>query len=264
MPTKLKMNRIQDNLCTKRFGRSILFSHSVDSTNKWAEKLATYGAREGTVVIAETQTAGRGRSGKKWISPSGGLWFSLILRPKLSPAETVKLTFVAGLAVAKVLQENFNLDVETKWPNDVLVNGRKICGILLEMNTTGEAVSFVVVGIGVNANFDAAKSFPEQLKKTATSLENELGRKVHLEKLFGALLERLEALYELFTKEGFTSILEEWKKKAAFLGRHVEVTGRAENISGLALNVDHEGVLILRLEDGTIRRVFVGDVSLRA
>jgi BirA family biotin operon repressor/biotin-[acetyl-CoA-carboxylase] ligase len=260
---KIRIGQLQDSLCTKRLGRTILFSREVDSTNKWAKELTMYGACEGTVVIAETQTRGRGRLGREWVSPTGGLWFSLILRPKLRPAEAVKLTFAAGLAVTKVLREMFGLKSETKWPNDVLVNGRKICGILTEMNTTGETVNFVVVGVGVNANFDVEKALPEQLKKVATSLENELGRKVQLEELFGGLLERLENLYELFTKKGFNPVLEEWKNYAGFLGYQVEVISPTEKLSGLALDVDHDGALVLRLEDGTMRRIFVGDVSLR-
>lgn len=264
MSAKLNVNQLQDGLRTRRFGRNILFSREVDSTNKWAKKLAIYGAGEGTVTIAETQMKGRGRLDREWISPTGGLWFSLILRPKLSPTEAIKLTFVAGLAVAKVLREMFDLRAETKWPNDVLVNGRKICGVLAEMNTTGETVNFVVVGVGVNVNFDVENVFPEQLKRVATSLEKELGRKVKLEKLFRALLERLENLYELFIKEGFNPILNEWKNYAGFLGCKVEVSSPAGKMSGLALDIDDEGALVLRLEDGTVKRVFVGDVSVRA
>jgi BirA family biotin operon repressor/biotin-[acetyl-CoA-carboxylase] ligase len=262
--TKLSVNLLQDGLCTKRFGRSVLFSREVDSTNDWAKKLATYGAYEGTVVVAETQTKGRGRLDRGWISPTGGLWFSLILRPKLRPAESVKLTFVAGLAVAKVLREMFGLKAETKWPNDVLVNGRKICGVLTEMNTTGETVNLVVVGIGINANFDVEKVFPDSLKRVATSIENELGRKVQLHRLFRVLLEHLENLYELFTKEGFSPVLREWKDYADFLGRQVIIISLTEKIHGLALDVDNDGALIMRLADGSVRRVFVGDVSLRA
>lgn len=263
MSAKLNVNQLQNGLRTRRFGRSILFSREVDSTNKWAKELAIYGASEGTVAIAETQTKGRGRLDREWFSPTGGLWFSLILRPNLSPTEAVKLTLVAGLAVAKVLREMFDLRAETKWCNDVLVNGRKVCGVLAEMNTTSEIVNFVVVGVGVNVNFDVENVFPEQLKEVATSLEKELGRKVKLEKLFRALLERLESLYELFVKEGFNPILEEWKNYAGFLGCKVEVTVPTGEMSGLASDVDPEGALVLKLEDGTVKRVFVGDVSLQ-
>jgi BirA family biotin operon repressor/biotin-[acetyl-CoA-carboxylase] ligase len=263
MSAKIRLNQLQDGLRTKYLGRKILFSHEIGSTNDWAKELARYGAREGTVVIAGTQTNGRGRLDRKWVSPIGGLWFSLILRIKLHPSEALKLTFVAGLAVAKVLRDMFNLRVETKWPNDVLVKGRKICGILNEMNTTGETVNFVVVGIGVNTNFDVEKTLPEHLKRVSTSLENELGRKVRLEELFRGLLGKLENLYDHFTKDGFDSILEEWKSYASFLGHQVEVTGSKEKLSGLALDVNNDGVLILRLEDGRIKHVFVGDVSLQ-
>jgi len=263
VPTKIRVGQLQDGLRTKRLGRSVLFSCEVGSTNEWAKELATYGAQEGTVVIAETQTRGRGRLGRGWVSPIGGLWFSLILRPNLRPVEAAKLTFVAGLAVAKVLREMFGLKVETKWPNDVLVNGKKICGILTEMNTTGETVNFVVVGVGVNANFDVEKVFPEELIRVTTSLENELGRKVRLEKLFTGLLETIENLYELYIRKGFNPILEEWKGYAGFLGRRVEVTSPTEKLSGLALDVDRDGALVIRLKDERIRRVFVGDVSLQ-
>jgi len=263
VPTKIKVGQLQDDLRTKHLGRSILFSREVGSTNEWAKELAMYGAQEGTVVIAETQTRGRGRLGREWFSPNGGLWFSLILRPKLHPVEAAKLTFVAGLAVAKVLHEMFGLMVETKWPNDVLVNGKKICGILTEMNTTGEKVNFVVVGVGVNANFDVEKVFPEELIRVTTSLENELRRKVRLEKLFAGLLETIEKLYELYTRKGFNPVLEEWKGYAGFLGRRVEVTSPTEKLSGQALDVDRDGALVIRLKDERIRRVFVGDVSLQ-
>jgi len=259
----VNVDRLQEGLRTKRFGRNIIFLREVGSTNDLAKELAGYGAVEGMVVVAETQTVGRGRLDREWISPKGGLWFSVILRPELKPAEAVKLVFVAGLAVAEVLRELYRMRAETKWPNDVLVKGRKVCGILTEMNTTGEKVNYVTVGVGVNANF-VEKAFPENLKTVATSLENELGRKVRLEELFKALLERLENIYGLFLKEGFAPVLEKWKKYASFLGCQVEVTSLTEKMSGLALDVDQEGALVLRLEDGTITRFFVGDISLRA
>ena len=261
---KINLNRLQEGLRAKRFGKRIFFSSVVDSTNEWAKELVLLGAPEGTVAIAQTQTGGRGRLGRVWFSPEGGLWFSVVLKPKLKAAEAVKLVFVAGLAVAEVLRELYGLKVETKWPNDVLVDGRKICGILAEMSTVGEKVNFVVLGIGVNANFDAGKVFPEELWESATSLMNELGRKVKLEELFRVLLERLDSVYEEFLKKGFSLILERWKSYAGFLGKQVVVTSGTETLHGLALDVDNEGALAIRLEDGTVKRIFVGDVSLRA
>lgn len=263
MSAKFEAESLQDELHTTRLGRTIIFSHEVNSTNEWAKELAIHGAEEGTVAIAETQSKGRGRLGREWISPVGGLWFSVVLRPTLSPNEAVKLSFVAGLVVAKVLHEMFDLQVSTKWPNDVLVNGQKICGILSEMNTTDKTVNFVVVGLGINGNFDAEKVFPNHLRKVVTSLENELGRKVQLEKLFVALLERLEMFYDQFNEEGFDPILKEWKNYASFLGHQVEVRTQTEKIRGFALDIDPEGALLLKFEDGTVKQIFVGDISFQ-
>jgi len=257
------VDKLQYGLRTKRFGRKILFSHQVGSTNDWAKELALLGAEEGTVAMAETQTAGHGRLGREWASPEGGLWFSVIFRPELEPTEASKLVFAAGLAVAEVLHELYGLRAETKWPNDVLVNGRKVCGILAEMNTTGDEVNFVVIGVGINANFDAKEALPEELSKDATSLETALGRSVQLDTLFRTMLERLECIYELFVKEGFASVLTMWKKYATFLGCKVEVLTGTERLVGFALDVDDDGGLTVKLENGNVRDVLVGDVSLR-
>ena len=257
------MDKLQYGLRTKRFGRKILFSHEVGSTNDWAKELALLGAEEGTVAIAETQTAGHGRLGREWASPEGGLWFSVIFRPELESAEASKLVFAAGLAVAEVLHELYGLLVETKWPNDVLVNERKVCGILSEMNTIGDEVNFVVIGVGINANFDAKEALSEELFENATSLETALGRSVQLDTLFRTVLERLEYVYELFVKEGFASVLTMWKKYATFLGCKVEVLTGTEKLVGLALDVDDDGGLTVKLENGTVKHVLVGDVSLR-
>jgi len=250
-------------LRTSFLGRSILFSGKVTSTNEWAKKLARQSAPEGTVVIAETQTHGRGRLCREWISPLGGLWFSLILRPKHRPARVPQLIFVAGLAVAETLREQYDLRTETKWPNDVLVNGRKICGILGETSTTGKEINAVVLGIGINANFAAEQVLPESLRARATSLETELNRKIQLEELFNRLLMKLEATYRLYTRKGFSPILKQWKRYAGFLSQEVDVTDRNEKITGVAFDVDEDGVLILLLQNGVFKHVSAGDVSLR-
>jgi BirA family biotin operon repressor/biotin-[acetyl-CoA-carboxylase] ligase len=260
---RINADKLQEGLPTKRFGRSVFFRREVGSTNDWAKDLAELDAEEGTVAIAETQTAGHGRLGREWFSPRGGLWFSVILRPKMSPSEAVGLVFVAGLAVAEVLQEKYGLEVETKWPNDVLVNGKKVCGILAEMNTKGRTVNFVVMGFGVNVNFLVEKAFLEPLRKTVTSLEKELGQKVQLEALFKGLLEKLESRYEQCVQNGLAFLLAEWKKYSSFLGRKVEVRSRGEKLLGVALDVEGDGALVIRLEDGSVERILVGDVSLR-
>ncbi len=263
MSTKISVEKLQEGLKTKLLGKYLFFSREAGSTNDWAKELAELGAPEGTVAIAETQTSGRGRLDRKWHSPKGGLWFSIILKPKLKPMETVKLVFLAGLAVAETLRSLYALKVETKWPNDVLVDGLKVCGILSEMKTLGEKVAYVIVGVGVNANFEADKMFPSELRNTATSLETLLGRKVVLEELFRTLLEKMESLYELFLNDGFNQILEKWKGFASFLGREVEVLTESEKIDGFAVDVDDDGALVLKLKDGSLKRVFVGDFSLK-
>jgi BirA family biotin operon repressor/biotin-[acetyl-CoA-carboxylase] ligase len=197
------------------------------------------------------------------VSPKGGLYFSVVLRPELNAREAAKLVFVAGLAVAKVLNEAHGLKVETKWPNDVLVGGRKLCGILSEGQVSGVRTDWVVIGVGVNANVDVEKDFPEDLRKTATSLEAELGKAVRLEHVFSELVKQMEKEYDLFLQMGFARVLEEWKRYAVFLVKGVEVASGSERLQGLAVDIDDEGALVLKLEDGVLKRVFAGDVALR-
>lgn len=256
------MDKLQEGLRTNRLGKRIFYIREVDSTNEWAKKLAKLGAEEGTVVVVEIQTAGHGRLGREWFSPEGGLWFSVVLRPKMRASEAIGLVFAAGLAVAEVLREAYGLPVETKWPNDVLVNGKKICGILCEMDMTGDAAVFVVVGVGVNVNVDVEKVLPRSLQGGATSVQDELGKTVRLEELLRLVLERLEIVYDLYVKEELVPVLEKWKKHARFIGQRVRVANETERVSGLAFDVDSEGALVLKLEDGTLRRFLVGDVSM--
>ena len=260
---KIDADKLQEGLNTKNFGKKIVFLHEATSTNDFAKELANYGADEGTVVLAENQSAGKGRLGRVWLSPRGGLYFSIILKPKIKISDAVKLVFVASLAVAESIRNLYGLKVETKWPNDVLVDGKKVCGILAETSSIGERLKFVVLGVGVNANFNVKEAFPKELQESATSLQDMLGRKVEIEKLFKKLLERLERLYTLFLKNGFTQILEKWKKFAGFLGHRVEVLSDNQKWIGLALNVEEDGSLSLKLEDGTVKRFLFGDVTLR-
>ncbi|OGD45675.1 biotin--[acetyl-CoA-carboxylase] ligase [Candidatus Bathyarchaeota archaeon RBG_13_46_16b] len=260
----MDLNKLLEGLETKRVGRSVFFKRSVASTNSWARRFAGLGACDGTVFLAETQTAGRGRLKRRWISPAGGLWFSVVLRPKLKPTEAFGLVFVASLAVAEVLEEFYGLKTQAKWPNDVLVNAKKICGILAETKLESKNVEHVVVGVGINANFGVKKFLPEDLWKTATSLKDELGRKIELEMLLKALLEKLERLCDVFLEKGFSVVLDEWKKYAGFLGRQVKVVSMDERLTGLALDVDNSGSLVLKLGDGTVRHVVAGDVVLRS
>jgi biotin-[acetyl-CoA-carboxylase] ligase BirA-like protein len=262
MVKKTMPELVQERLCTTRFGKQIFFSRTVGSTNKWARQLAESGAEEGTVTVAETQTAGRGRLGREWISPHGGLWFSIVLRPRKSASEVAKLAFVASLAVARVLRRKYGLRAETKWPNDVTVNGRKICGILGETDFSGKTSDFTVLGIGINANVHTSMYFSPSIRPVVTSIQDELGRKIAVDKLLRAVLEELEKFYDLFIIRGFDPVLTQWKKYAGFLGKQIAVQDGTERIRGLAYDVDTEGALILKLENASLRRVVVGDVSL--
>jgi len=260
----MRLDVLQERLQTQRFGRRILFRRVVDSTNEWAKELAEFGVEEGTVIIAEQQTAGKGRLGREWISPKGGLWFSIVLRPCKSVGETTKLVFMASLAVTEVLHQKYRLRTETKWPNDVMVNRRKICGILAETTTSDDKLSYVVLGIGINANVQMDEYFATSNKPMPTSIQNELGHEIQLFSLLRTLLEELEKLYDLFIMKGSDSILEKWKAYATFIGKEVVVQDQNERVSGIAYDIDDGGALILRLENGTLRRFFAGDLSLRS
>jgi biotin-[acetyl-CoA-carboxylase] ligase BirA-like protein len=253
---------VRKGLQTDFIGKTIRHFREVTSTNDIAKELAAKGAEEGTVVIAETQTQGRGRIGRRWASPTGGIWFSTVLRPDVTPKDALRLTLTAAVAVAHAIRETLELNAEIKWPNDVLIHGRKVCGILTEMSTRGQTVDFVTLGIGINANVDI-DTFPENLRASLTSLRTELKREVNRESLLQALLEELENQYKILIQQGFGQILKEWKSLAMFLGSYVEVAVYDEKLSGFATDVDHNGALLIKTQDGRIRKVTSGDVTLR-
>lgn len=254
------LQKVKEKLQTRLIGKAIHHFSKIASTNDLAKEMAAVGVKEGTVIIAETQTSGKGRLGRKWASPRGGIWFSTVLRPKLSAKDVPKLTLVTSLAVAKTISQLFNLKTEVKWPNDVLINAKKVCGILIEANTRGGIANFVVVGIGINANIDL-DSLPKQVRENATSLKRELKREVDREQLLCVLLEKMEHYYVLLMKGKFNLILKEWKSLFGLLDSYVEVTSLKEKIEGWAIDVDENGALIIRLQDGTLRKVLSGDVS---
>jgi BirA family biotin operon repressor/biotin-[acetyl-CoA-carboxylase] ligase len=217
--------------------------------------------REGTVVIAERQTKGRGRLNREWVSPPEGLWFSIILRPRVQARHLPKLTLLASVAVAKTLRRLYGLKAEITWPNDVLVNGRKVCGILTEAETKGESTEFAVVGIGINVNFDLS-ALPKSLENSSTTLKHELKREIQREVLLASLLEEMESLYELFSKERFDQLLDEWRNLAGMLGSSVEIRVDGEKVQGQAVNICQNGALILRLKNGVIRTIAFGDLKV--
>jgi BirA family biotin operon repressor/biotin-[acetyl-CoA-carboxylase] ligase len=253
---------VQKKLQTRRFGKRIIFRNVVNSTNEWAKELAHLGIEEGAVMVAGQQTAGRGRYGREWFSPKGGLWFSLVLRPEQTVSWAAKLVFVASLAVANVLHEKYGLRTEIKWPNDVLVGNRKICGILVETRSSTRELNFVILGVGINANVHCITFLPVPIESTATSVQDELGRKIQLSRLLQAVLEELEIFYDLFIASGFQSILTRWKTYANFIGHEVVITEHGEAFCGMACDIDEDGELVLRLKDGSLRQFHSGTVSM--
>jgi len=244
---------------TKVIGQKVRHFAEVTSTNDVAKELATSGEEEGTVVLAETQTHGKGRIGRRWLSPKGGIWFSVILRPNISAKDSYQLTFMAAVAVAKTIRKMFKVNTEIKWPNDVLVNKRKVCGILTETSIRGDVVDFAVVGVGVNANVDLT-SFSEELRASVTSLDAEVKGVVDRERFLCALLEELENYYEMVLQRRFALVLEEWKSLTTLFGTDVEVTSFEGRIKGVASGIDRNGALEVLLKNGTVRKISTGDV----
>lgn len=258
----IKVEKIISLLQTEYVGREINYFQKLASTNAVAKEQATKGAKEGTVIFAETQTQGHGRLNRPWISPKGGVWLSIILRPAIAAEETPKITLTTSIAVANALHHLYGLKPEIKWPNDISIDAKKVCGILTESTIGGEKVKFAVVGIGINANFTLG-ALPGNLQPTATTLKEVLGKNVDLERLVCDLLKEFEERYESFKNRQFDLLLGEWRKMAGFLGKKIEVTTFGEKWFGRAIDVDNSGALIVELEDSERKRILSGDVTVR-
>lgn len=228
----------------------------IASTNDEARRLGLEGAPDGTVVVAEEQRGGRGRRGRSWTSPPGGIYLSLLLRPGCHPAEAPRLTLCAAVAVAQALSAA-GVRARIKWPNDVLVEGRKVCGILLELVAREDWIDFVVVGVGINANNPPPA-------EGGISLAEAVGAPVDRAALCRSVLACLDEVYAQFRAGRWPDILDRWRARCDTLGQAVRVTGTAEVWEGLAVDVDADGALVLALAGGGRRRVLAGDVTLRA
>ena len=262
VPDLLLPNEICPRLTTTFIGNTIHYFSTVSSTNTEAKRLANEGCPEGTIVLAEEQQAGRGRLSRGWFSPfAQGNWFSLVLRPKFPPQEAPKCTLLAAVAVARAIRA-LGVDCGIKWPNDILYNGKKLVGILTEMNAEMDAINYVIIGVGINVNTPIS-TFPEELRDIATSLSAISGQPVSRPDLLIAVLSELESLYTLASETGFLPIFAEWRKLSVTLGNEVDVFGINRNFSGIALDIDEDGALVVRTETG-IEKVVAGDVSIRS
>jgi BirA family biotin operon repressor/biotin-[acetyl-CoA-carboxylase] ligase len=242
-------------------GRMVHYFHSLDSTNSKAYQLGLNGAKEGEVVIAESQEKGRGRLGRRWFSPPFlNLYLSVILRPKILPHQASLITLMAAVATADAIEKFSGLPPMIKWPNDILLRDRKVAGLLNEIHSEMDRIHFVILGIGVNLNMDG-KMFRKEIRTVATSLKIEIGRRVSRKAFLQFLLLELEAWYSIFLKEGSSPVLKAWRERAQIKGRRVKVTFFGETLAGVAVDVDSDGALILETADGKRKRVVAGDVE---
>jgi len=260
MGDELTRAAIEARLRTRTIGRNLELYDRITSTNTRAIALARQGAPQGTLVLAEAQTAGRGRLGRRWYAPPGSsLLMSLILRPLLAPRQAQCTTMICSLGIVEAVARECGLAAQVKWPNDIVLDGKKLGGLLTELGLHGDQLDYVVVGMGLNVNLDVA-ALPD-LMTPATSLSAEAGRCISRLELLSAILEGIEARSDRLVR-GW-SPHEEWRQHLATLGEWVRVSSLEEVIEGTAEDVDEDGALLVRTDDGELRRVLVGDVTLR-
>lgn len=250
---------VQAELTTTIIGKEIKVVECVDSTNNYLRTLAFDGCEEGTVVIAHTQTGGKGRRGKNWVSPKGeGLWMSVLIKPKIGPNEASRITLVTGLSVCQGLR-SLGYDASIKWPNDIIIKNKKVCGILAEMNAQIGYVDFVVIGIGVNVN---TERMPEEIKDVAISLRMVDGTNIKRSTVAAHILNCFEDNYNKYLKEGFQSLIGVYEENCINLNREVQIIGK-DNFNGQAVGISSDGELIVMKENGERVTVYSGDVSIR-
>jgi BirA family biotin operon repressor/biotin-[acetyl-CoA-carboxylase] ligase len=261
-PDKLLPEEILYRLKTHTIRGPIYHFETVESTNDTAKILGTQDAAEGTLVVAESQTAGRGRLGRYWLSPPGvGIYASILLRPPLPPTELPQITLSTAVAVVRALTRAVGVTPGIKWPNDLILKGKKLGGILTEMETESDQIRYLVVGMGLNVN---NPDFPRELGGRATSLFREEGRSFSRLAIMQAWLEEFETLYGEFLVRGFPEILEVWKRHSVTLGKYVTVRQGPRQLEGLARDVAADGALVLETARGEVIRVTSGEITLES
>ncbi len=259
----ISASEISKDLNTKYVGKELFVFKEVSSTNTLARFLSMNGIADGSVIISEKQTNARGRSGKSWESPLGGVWLSIVLNPHVDYAKLPLITLATGVAVAKTLEKVGVENPEIKWPNDIMINGKKVCGILTEAITKLNTIENVIIGVGIDANLDV-EDFPEELQEGTTTLQKELGRKGSENLLIKTFLEEFEEISELFDHEGYEEILKEWRKRSYSIGKIVEVREPFnKNYDAYVLGVSREGALVVEKIDGTLEKVISGECIIK-
>ncbi|NOZ60955.1 MAG: biotin--[acetyl-CoA-carboxylase] ligase [Calditrichaeota bacterium] len=257
----LSENRIRALLDTSFMGEKIYAFWSVGSTNEFAYRAAAKGDKEGALVIAERQERGKGRLSRKWDSPfAKGLWFSVILRPDLPATRVGIVPYVASVSIAEAIEETYKIQSEIKWPNDLLYQGKKFCGILSEADFKDERINFVVLGIGINVN-QKAKEWPSELKDVAISLRMIYDKWIDRAELLALILAKLEKNYQQFKINGIGEIMERWKARCPRYKKNIVIDQMGKHLEGRFRNIDEDGYLILRQKSGEVIRVSAGDVA---
>jgi BirA family biotin operon repressor/biotin-[acetyl-CoA-carboxylase] ligase len=256
---RLQTDQIIQSLRTRYIGKELIYFESTDSTNLQASLLGKRGSENGTLVITDSQTQGKGRLGREWISPAySNLYFSILLRPTIAPQTASWIPLAAGVALANGINAYTGLSSRIKWPNDLLINGKKAGGILIELHIEGDKISHLILGIGINVNMTR---FPAEIDPIATSLKKELGHPIHREPLLAQLLEELEKQLESFYQTGPDKTAKDWKALSDTIGKEVSVTLGDQTIKGKAVDLDPHGGLILKKNDGTTTALLTGDVT---
>lgn len=259
----IKRDEISKNLNTKYIGKDIYIFNEVMSTNTIAKFLSMNGVGNGAVVISEKQTKARGRSGKNWESPLGGVWLSIILNPNVNHSKIPLITLATGVAVENTLKRIGVKNAEIKWPNDILIHGKKVCGILTEAITSFNTIESVIIGVGIDANI-SIENFPEELRENMTTLNDEIGEKVDENLLIKLFLEEFEKIREQFINEEYETILKEWRKNSYTIGKIVEVHEPfSKPYDGYVLGISRDGSLVVEKIDGTLEKVISGECIIK-
>jgi BirA family biotin operon repressor/biotin-[acetyl-CoA-carboxylase] ligase len=253
---------LRKSLAGKFFGHQLYYYSETGSTNDEAFSLGIAGVSEGTVVIADSQNKGKGRMQRVWHSPAGSnIYTSVILRPRIELSKASQIPIAAGVAVAETLETYCPGKIKLKWPNDVLIGGKKVCGILAQMKMSSDAIDFVVLGIGINVNL-SRKQFPQDIQEIATSLAVETGREISRPELIISLYENLAKCYNQLLQKGFGPIKEKWLELSPMIGQRVQVIFKDETIEGKATGLDDDGSLILTTEGNKEIKIFAGDTTI--
>ena len=259
----LSRTEILDNLNTKTIGKEIYIFNEVMSTNTVGKFLSENGVENGTVILSEKQSGAKGRLGKHWESPLGGIWLSLIVKPKVDHSKIPMITLATGVAVVKTLERIGIENAEIKWPNDVMINGKKVCGILTEAITKFNTIDSVIIGVGIDANFNV-DVLPEELREGTTTLGRELDQKVNENEVIKCFLEEFEKIGILFEEGEFEKILKEWRRYSYSIGKIVEVREPfSKTYDAYVLGISREGALVVEKIDGTLEKVISGECIIK-